>query len=124
MLAVIVGTVYLVTAVGVVLLLLAIPPRAPRGVVLGLLALAELSIVAAVVADVVLLSRGWRTPGLGTHVSYLASTPFIIPAGFALTYRKLDRWGILIVGVATLIAAIMVVRHLQTLGVPFGYLNV
>lgn len=123
MLAVIVGTVYVVTVVGVILLLLAVPPRAPRRLALALLGVAELAILLAVLVDVVLLVRGWKTPGLGTHISYLVSTPFIIPAGFALTYKKLDRWGLLIVGVATLIAAIMIVRHLQTLGVLFGYLN-
>ena len=68
--------------------------------------------------------RGWRLPDLATHLSYLISLPFIIPAGYAMTYKKIDRWGLLILAVATLIGAIMIVRQVQTLGIPFGYLNV
>ena len=62
---------------------------------------------------------------LGRFIAFgLVSLPFIIPAGYALTYKKIDRWGLLILGVATLICAIMIIRQVQTLGIPFGYVNV
>ena len=80
--------------------------------------------VAAVAADVAYVVSGHPGPTLATHISYLVSTPLLIPAGVALTYKKFDRWGLLIVAVATLIAAIMIVRQVQTLGILFGYLNV
>ncbi|WP_168583011.1 hypothetical protein [Gephyromycinifex aptenodytis] len=124
MIAAIEAAASIVAVLGAVLLVGAAIGRLPRPVTLGVLALAEFVTVAAVLVDVALVASGFRTPGLATHISYLVSTPLIIPAGFALTYKKFDRWGLLIVGVATLIAAIMVVRQVQTLGIPFGYINV
>lgn len=124
LLLVIVGAMWVTLAVGVVLLIAAAVGRLPRRVTLGLLAVAELATVVAVVADIAYVVAGHPGPRLATHISYLVSTPLIIPAGFALTYKKIDRWGLLIVAVATLIAAIMIVRQVQTLGFLFGYLNV
>lgn len=124
MLDVIVAAMWVTTAMGVVLLLGAVVGRLPRPLTLAALGIGEAATLVAVVADVVWLIQGHPSPGLITHISYLLTTPLIIPAGFALTYKKFDRWGLLIVAVATLIAAIMVVRQLQTLGIPFGYLNV
>lgn len=118
------AVVWIVTAVGALFCLATVPGRLPRPVAFALFAVAEVAVLASVAVDVVLLARGWRTPDLPTHIGYLLSLPFIAPAGLALTYKKLDRWGLLIIGVATLIAAIMVVRQLQTLGVPYGYVNV
>lgn len=123
MLGIIIGVVWVVTAIGVVLLLAALVGRFPTKGAFALVALAELAALVAVVADVGLLVGGFRTPALATHISYLLTVPFIIPAGLALTYKKIDRWGLLILGVATLIAAIMVVRQVQTLGIAYGYLN-
>lgn len=124
MLDVIAIAAWVVTALGALLLLGAAIGRVPRPVTIALLVLAELATLVAVGVDIVLLVQGFQTPGLATHISYLVSTPLLIPAGVALTYKKFDRWGLLIVGVATLIAAIMVVRQVQTLGIPFGYINV
>ncbi|MDO5628844.1 MAG: hypothetical protein Q4G43_11045 [Mobilicoccus sp.] len=124
MLDVIVASMWVTTACGVLLLLAAALGRLPRPATLGLLGLGQAATMVAVVADVIWLVQGHQSPGLITHISYLLTTPLIIPAGFALTYRKFDRWGLLIVAIATLIAAIMIVRQLQTLGIPFGYLNV
>ena len=124
MLAVVVACMWVTLAVGVVLLLAAAVGRLPRPVTLGLLAVAELATLVAVGADIAYVVAGHPGPSLATHISYLVSTPLLIPAGYALTYKKIDRWGLLILAVATLIAAIMIVRQLQTLGIPYGYLNV
>lgn len=124
MLGIITGGMWIVTAIGVVFLVLAAIGRAPRPVALGLAGAAVLVTLVGVVVDIVLLVQGWRLPDLATHIGYLASLPFIVPAGYALTYKKIDRWGLLILGVATLICAIMIVRQIQTLGIPFGYVNV
>lgn len=123
MLEIITAGLWVVTACGVALLVLSAIGTAPKAVALGLAALAYLSTLVGIGADVVLLVRGWRLPDLATHLGYLISLPFIIPAGYALTYQKIDRWGMLILGVATLIGAIMIVRQVQTLGIPYGYLN-
>lgn len=124
MLGIIIAVMWVVTACGGLLLLLAAIGRAPRAVALGLCGLAYVATLVGVGVDVVLLVQGWRLPDLPTHLGYLIALPFIIPAGYALTYKKIDRWGLLILGVATLIGAIMIVRQVQTLGIPFGYLNV
>ncbi len=121
---VIVAAMWVTLAMGVALLIGAAIGRFPRPLTLGVLAVAEVATLVAVGADIAWLIQGRSTPGLVTHISYLLSTPLLIPAGFALTYKKFDRWGLLIVAVATLIAAIMIVRQLQTLGIPYGYLNV
>lgn len=124
MLEIITAGLWVVTACGLALLLLAAIGTAPTKVALGLAALAFIATMTGIGANVVLLVQGWRLPDLATHLGYLISLPFIIPAGYALTYKKIDRWGLLILGVATLIDAIMIVRQVQTLGIPFGYLNV
>ncbi len=123
MLGIIIAAMWLVTACGVALLAAAAAGRESRPLGVGLAGLALLATLVGVGADVVLLAQGWRLPDLPTHLGYLISLPFIIPAGYALTYKKIDRWGLLILGVATLIDAIMIVRQIQTLGIPFGYLN-
>lgn len=124
MLSIVVAAMWVTLAAGVVLLLAAVVGRLPRPVTLGVLAVGELATLVAVGADIAYVVTGHQGPSLVTHISYLLSTPLLIPAGFALTYKKFDRWGLLIVAVATLIASIMIVRQLQTLGIPFGYLNV
>ena len=123
MLGVISTALWIVTALGVVLLAAAAVGRLPRRLVFASMGVALLATLVSVGVDVVLLVRGWRTPDLATHIAYLVSLPFIIPAGVALTYKKIDRWGLLIFAIATLITAIMIVRQVQTLGLPFGYLN-
>lgn len=123
MLGIITAGLWVVTACGVALLVCAAIGRAPRSVAIGLAAVALAATLVGIGADVVLLVRGWRLPDLPTHLGYLISLPFIIPAGFALTYKKIDRWGLLILSIATLIDAIMIVRQVQTLGIRFGYLN-
>lgn len=123
MLGIIIAAMWLVTACGVALLAAAAIVRESRPLGVGLAGLALLATLVSVGTNVVLLAQGWRLPDLPTHVGYLISLPFIIPAGYALTYKKIDRWGLLILGVATLIDAIMIVRQIQTLGIPFGYLN-
>lgn len=124
MLAIITGGMWIVTAIGVALLVLAAIGRAPRRLALSLAGIAVVVTLIGIGADVVLLVQGWRLPDLPTHIGYLVSLPFIIPAGYVLTYKRIDRWGLLILAVATLTCAIMIVRQVQTLGVPFGYLNV
>lgn len=124
MLSVIVAAMWVTLACAAVLLLGALIGRLPRPVVLATLAIGEAATLVAVAADVVWLVQGHPSPNLITHISYLLTTPLLIPAGFALTYKKFDRWGLVIVGVAALIATFMVIRQLQTLGIPFGYLNV
>ncbi|GAB48990.1 hypothetical protein [Mobilicoccus pelagius] len=124
MLAVVVAAMWVTLTVGVILLVAAAVGHLPRRVTLGLLAVAEIATLVAVGADVAYVVTGHPGPRLATHISYLLSTPLLIPAGVALTYKKFDRWGLLIVAVATLIAAIMIVRQVQTLGILFGYLNV
>ncbi|WP_226345896.1 hypothetical protein [Agilicoccus flavus] len=123
MLEIITACLWVTTAAGALLALGAAVDRIPDRVSLGLFGVAELGVIVAVAADVALLARGWVTPDLATHIGYLVSLPFIAPAGLALTYKKIDRWGRLILGIAVLIAAIMVVRQIQTLGIPFGYVN-
>lgn len=123
MLDIIIAVVWITTGAGVLFLLGAALPRVPDRLTWALFGVAEVAVLVGIVADIVLLVRGWVTPDLATHIGYLVSLPFIAPAGAALTYKKLDRWGRLILGIATLIAAIMVVRQLQTLGVPYGYVN-
>lgn len=123
MLGIITAGLWVVTACGVALLVCAAIGRAPRPVAIGLAAVALAATLVGVGANIVLLVQGWRLPDLPTHLGYLISLPFIIPAGFALTYKKIDRWGLLILSIATLIDAIMIVRQVQTLGIPFGYLN-
>jgi hypothetical protein len=113
----------LVTGIGVVLLFAAAVGRLPRRATLALLAVAEVAVVAGVLIDIAWLVRGNSTPELLTHIGYLITTPLLIPAGLGLTYRKIDRWGLLIVGVATLITAVMIIRQVQTLGLRFGFLN-
>lgn len=118
----------LVTAVGVVLLLSAALARdgrrlLPRRAVFGLLGLAEAATLLGIVVDIVWLAGGRETPELVTHIGYLLTTPLLIPAGLGLTYKKIDRWGLLIVGVAALITAVMMIRQVQTLGLRFGFLN-
>lgn len=124
MIGLITGITWFVTAIGVLLSLAAAVGRLPARVAFGLLGAAFVATVVGVAADVVLLVQGWKTPDLATHIGYLISLPFIIPAGLVLTYKKIDRWGLLILGIATLITAIMIVRQVQTLGLPFGYVNV
>lgn len=120
-------TISIVTAVlSAVILLLAIPRSVPRKLSLAVIGSAQLAVMAGIAVDIVALVTGEarQIPSMATHISYLISTPLIIPAGFALTYKKLDRWGLVIVGIASVIATFMLVRQVQTLGVPFGYLNV
>lgn len=124
MIAAIEAAAWIVAGLGTILLLGAAIGRLPRSVTLGVLAIAEFTTIVAVGLDALVLAGGFQTPGFATHVSYLISTPLIIPAGVSLTYKKFDRWGLLIAAVATLIAAIMIVRQVQTLGIPFGYINV
>ncbi len=116
----------LVAGVGVVLLLAAAAGRfalLPRRLTFGLLALAEAATVVGVAVDIAWLASGNSTPELATHIGYLVTTPLLIPAGLGLTYKKIDRWGLLIVGVATLITAVLMIRQVQTLGLRFGFLN-
>lgn len=116
----------LVAGVGVVLLLAAAAGRfalLPRRLTLALLALAEGATLVGIAVDIAWLASGNSTQELATHVGYLLTTPLLIPAGLGLTYKKIDRWGLLIVGVATLIAAVMMIRQVQTLGLRFGFLN-
>lgn len=116
----------LVAAVGAVLLVAAALGRfalLPRRVTIGLLAVAQAATMVGVVLDIAWLAGGNSTPELTTHIGYLLTTPLLIPAGLGLTYKKIDRWGLLIVAVATLIAAVMMIRQVQTLGVRFGFLN-
>lgn len=116
----------LVAGVGVVLLLAAAAGRfalLPRRLTLALLAIAQTATLIGIVVDIAWLARGNSTPELATHVGYLITTPLLIPAGLGLTYKKIDRWGLLIVAVATLIAAVMMIRQVQTLGLRFGFLN-
>lgn len=117
---------WITAALSAVILLLAIPPRVPRTLALAVTAAAQLAVMIGIGIDIAALVRGEARdiPSMATHISYLVTTPLIIPAGFALTYKKLDRWGLLIVGVAAVIATFMVIRQVQTMGVPFGYLNV
>lgn len=115
---------YVTAALSALLLLMAIPPRVPRRLSLAVIGLAELAVLVGIGIDIATLVGGRKVPDMATHISYLVTTPLIIPAGFALTYKKLDRWGLVIVGIATVIATFMVIRQLQTMGVPFGYLNV
>lgn len=117
---------YLTAALSAVILLLAIPKSVPRALALSVIGAAQLVVMVAVGVDIAAVVTGEprHIPSMATHISYLVSTPLIIPAGFALTYKKLDRWGLIIVGVAAVIATFMVIRQLQTLGIPFGYLNV
>ncbi len=120
MLVVIQAGMWIATAVGVLFLLAALVGTAPRKPALAVVALTEVAVLLGILADVVLLVRGQQTPDLVTHISYLLTVPFIIPLGAGLTYRKLDRWGLLIVGVACLITAVLVLRQLQTLGPIHG----
>lgn len=116
----------LVAGVGVILLVAAaVGPfvMLPRRPVLALLAVAEAATLVGVAVDVAWLAVGNSTPELVTHIGYLLTTPLLIPAGLGLTYKKIDRWGPLILGVATLIAAVMMIRQVQTLGLRFGFLN-
>ena len=115
---------YVTAGLSVLLLLMAIPPRVPRAAALAVMGLAEAAVLVGIGLDVATIVGGRQVPDMLTHVSYLLTTPLIIPAGFALTYQKLDRWGLVIVGIASVIATFMVIRQLQTMGVPFGYLNV
>lgn len=124
MIAAIEAAAWIVAGLGALLLLGAAIGGLPRPVTLGVLAIAELTTIVAGGLDALVLASGFETPRFATHISYLISTPLIIPAGIALTYKKFDRWGLLIVAVATLVAAIMIVRQVQTLGIPFGYINV
>ncbi len=123
MIPVLMNIAYLVAALAAALLLLAIPPSVPRKLSLAVIALAEAAVIAGAGTDIAIVASGQPVPDLATHISYLVSAPLIIPAGFALTYRKLDRWGLVITGIATVISAFMVIRQLQTMGIPFGYLN-
>ncbi len=113
-----------VALLAVALLVGAAVGRFSRRAALAVLGLAQLAVMVGIGLDIAALVQGQPVPDMPTHVGYLLSTPLIIPAGLALTYRKIDRWGLLITGVATLIAAIMIVRQVQTMGIPFGYLNV
>ncbi len=116
----------IVTAIGVVLLVAAAAGRMyqlPRRITLSLLAVAEAAVLVGIVIDITWLARGHSAPDLVTHIGYLLTTPLLIPAGLGLTYKKIDRWGLLIVGIATLIAAVMMIRQVQTLGLRFGFLN-
>lgn len=113
----------LVTTVGVVILLAAAWGRLPRRATLTLLGIAQTGVVVGVVCDIAWLVQGHSMPDPVTHVGYLLTTPLLIPAGLGLTYKKIDRWGLLIVGVAALIAAVMMIRQVQTLGLRFGVLN-
>ncbi len=115
---------YITAGLSALLLLMAIPPRVPRWLALSVIGLAELAVLVGIGIDVATIVGGRAIPDMLTHVSYLLTTPLIIPAGVALTYKKFDRWGLVIVGIASIIATFMVIRQLQTMGVPFGYINV
>ena len=115
---------YITAGLSALLLLMAIPPRVPRWLALAVIGLAELAVLVGIGIDVATIMGGRTIPDMLTHVSYLLTTPLIIPAGVALTYKKFDRWGLVIVGIASIIATFMVIRQLQTMGVPFGYINV
>lgn len=117
---------YISAGLSAVLLLMAVPRSVPRPLALGVIGAAQVVVMIGIVIDIAALVIGEarQIPNVATHISYLITTPLIIPAGFALTYKKLDRWGMLIVGIAAVIATFMVIRQVQTLGVPFGYLNV
>lgn len=123
MLDVIVACLWVVTAAGAVLLLAAAVGRLPRGVALSVVGVAEAASIVSVLAGVAGLLSGWESPELATHIGYLLTVPLITPAGFALTYKKIDRAGLLILAVAVLITAVMIVRQVQTLGMDFGHLN-
>ncbi|MEP7160041.1 MAG: hypothetical protein ABI746_02955 [Dermatophilaceae bacterium] len=123
MLDVIMACLWVVTATGVVLLLGAAVGRLPRGVALIVVGVAEAASIVSVLADIAGLVSGWESPELATHIGYLLTVPLITPAGFALTYKKIDRAGLLILAVAALITAVMIVRQVQTLGMDFGHLN-
>lgn len=114
---------WLVAGIGVVFLVGAAVGRFPRRLAFFLIGVVEVGTILGVAVDAVSLVGGRQVPDLPTHIGYLLTTPLITPAGLALTYKKLDRWGLVIIGVAVLITAIMVVRQVQTLGVPFGYVN-
>lgn len=105
------------TLVGVVLLAAAAIGRAPARLVFALAGLAEAAVLLGVIADIALLVQGPRPDDMITHVSYLLSVPFFIPLGVALTYRKLDRWGLVLVASGCLLTAVLVLRQLQTLGI-------
>lgn len=117
---------YISAGLSAVLLLMAVPRSVPRPLALSVIGAAQVVVMIGIVIDIAALVIGEarQIPNVATHVSYLITTPLIIPAGFALTYKKLDRWGMLIVGIAAVIATFMVIRQVQTLGIPFGYLNV
>ncbi len=124
MLTVIVACLWVTTGVGVVLLIAAAIGRLPRKASLALVGIAQAASMVSVVAGVAGLISGWESPELATHIGYLLTVPLITPAGFALTYKKIDRAGLAILGVAVLITAVMIVRQVQTLGLDFGHLNV
>lgn len=111
--------IWAITAVGVVLLLAALVGRAPKNAAFALVGLAELLVVAAIIVDVTMM-RGHDVPDMVTHVSYLITAPLMVPAAIALTYKKIDRWGLLILAAGALLAAIMVVRVVQTLGIDYA----
>lgn len=111
---------WLCTLAGVALLIAAIPGRAPRTLVFGLAGLAQAFVFLGMIADVIILAGGHQTPDLVTHISYVLSVPWFIPIAVALTYRKLDRGGLIMIGVGCLVTASLVLRQIQTLGVIGG----
>lgn len=110
--------IWLCVGVGVILLLWAlVRPSAPKTPVFVLAGIAELGVIVGVIASIVGLIRGHQSPELVTHLSYLFTEPFVIPVGVAMTYKKIDRWGLVIIAVACLFTSTLVLRQWQTYGV-------
>lgn len=120
MIAVVYAAMWLCTLAGVVLLVAAIPGRAPRRMVFGMAGAAEVMVLLGIIANVIILIGGHQSPDLVTHISYLLSVPWFIPIAVALTYRKLDRGGLIMIAVGCLVTASLVLRQIQTLGVVGG----
>jgi threonine/homoserine efflux transporter RhtA len=97
------------------LLTAALNRPAGRSHLLGL-GLLEAALIVQVVVAVVKVVDGERPGQPATFVGYLVASLLVLPIGAALALMERSRWGAVIVGVASLVIPVLIVRLQQVWG--------
>jgi hypothetical protein len=80
------------------------------------LGLIELALIAQAVVAVVRLVDGERADEMPTFIGYVVASLLVLPIGAALAIMERSRWGSVIVGVASLVIAVVILRLRQVWG--------
>ena len=91
---------------------MAIVNRQPRETMVIAAGVVEAAVVIVVlVAIVMLIGPGPEQPiQTGAFIGYLVVTPMIMPVGLVWALAEKSRWGTVVLGIATLVIPVMVVR--------------